>query len=75
MPLDEPTAIALVFAFSMKHTGLALVLAGEVLESEPRVILLIVLATLLQHILAALVDWTMARMKRRREGKAMDYGR
>lgn len=65
MSLDEPSAIALAFAFSMKHTGLALVLAGEVLESEPRVILLIVLATLLQHILAGIVDWTMERMKRR----------
>jgi bile acid:Na+ symporter, BASS family len=66
MSLDEPSFIALVFAFSMKHTGLALVLAGEVLESEPRVILLIVLATLLQHILAGIVDWSMERMKRRR---------
>jgi BASS family bile acid:Na+ symporter len=64
MSLDEPSGIALVFAFSMKHTGLALVLAGEVLESEPRVILLIVLATLLQHILAGIVDWSMVRMKR-----------
>jgi BASS family bile acid:Na+ symporter len=63
--LDRESGIALVFAFSMKHTGLALVLAGEVLESEPRVILLIVLATLLQHILAAIVDWTMERMKER----------
>lgn len=63
--MDRESGIALVFAFSMKHTGLALVLAGEVLESEPRVILLIVLATLLQHILAAIVDWTMERMKRR----------
>lgn len=63
MKLDKPSTIALMFAFSMKHTGLALVLAGEVLESEQRVILLIVLATLLQHILAAIVDWTMDRMK------------
>jgi BASS family bile acid:Na+ symporter len=68
MSLDEPSTIALIFAFSMKHTGLALVLAGEVLESEPRVILLIVLATLLQHILAAIVDWSMERMKRRARG-------
>lgn len=63
MALDRPSAIALVFAYSMKHTGLALVLAGEVLESEPRVILLIVLATLLQHILAGIVDWSMERMR------------
>ena len=65
--LDKESAIALVFAFSMKHTGLALVLAGEVLENEPRVILLIVLATLLQHILAGIVDWTMERMKPERQ--------
>lgn len=63
MSLDKESTIALMFAFSMKHTGLALVLAGEVLESEPRVILLIVLATLLQHILAAIVDWFMAPKK------------
>lgn len=65
MAIDRDSTIALVFALSMKHTGLALVLAGEVLEGEPRVILLIVLATLLQHILAAIVDWTMERMKRK----------
>ncbi len=61
--LDKESTIALVFAFSMKHTGVALVLAGVVLESKPRVVLLIVMATLLQHILAAIVDWTIARMK------------
>ncbi len=54
---------ALIFAFSMKHTGLALVLAGEVLQQEPRVILLIVLATLLQHLLAGCVDWYLERTK------------
>jgi BASS family bile acid:Na+ symporter len=74
MSLDEPSFIALAFAFSMKHTGLALVLAGEVLESEQRVILLIVLATLLQHILAGIVDWSMERIKRRRAGRTMDNG-
>ena len=68
LTLDRGSAVALTFAFSMKHTGLALVLAGEVLASEPRVILLIVLATLLQHIVAALVDWSMDWL-RRREGR------
>jgi BASS family bile acid:Na+ symporter len=63
MSLDMESGIALAYGFSMKHTGLALVLAGEVLESEPRVILLIVLATLLQHILAAMVDWCMTHRK------------
>lgn len=59
--LDRESTTALVFAFSMKHTGLALVLAGEVLQQEPRVILLIVLATLLQHILAGFVDRYLTR--------------
>lgn len=58
---DRESTTALMFAFSMKHTGLALVLAGEVLQQEPRVILLIVLATLLQHILAGCVDWYLVR--------------
>jgi len=49
--------MSLVFGLSMKHTGLALVLAGEVLQKEPRVILMIVVATLLQHIIAGAADW------------------
>ena len=61
---DTQSKTALMFAFSMKHTGLALVLAGEVLQQEPRVILLIVLATLLQHFLAGIVDWFLARHQR-----------
>lgn len=63
MSLDRQSAIALIFAFSMKHTGLALVLAGEVLDHQPQVILLIVLATLLQHVLAALVDTSLERLQ------------
>lgn len=58
--LEQESSTALMFGFSMKHTGLALVLAGEVLQDEPRVILLIVLATLLQHILAGIVDKLLA---------------
>ena len=54
---DSATKTALMFGFSMKHTGLALVLAGDVLHTEPRVILMIVLATLLQHVVAGLADW------------------
>ena len=53
--------IALLFGFSMKHTGLALVLAGEVLQEQPRVIMMIVLATLLQHIVAGVADWYLVR--------------
>ena len=54
--LDQATWISLIFGFSMKHTGLALVLAGEVLQDEPQAILIIVQATLLQHIVAGMVD-------------------
>jgi bile acid:Na+ symporter, BASS family len=48
---------ALLFGLSMKHTGLALVLAGAVLADEPLAIFLIVLATLVQHLLAGVVQW------------------
>lgn len=61
LSLGEDSWISLVFGFSMKHTGLALVLAGEVLQDEPRAILMIVLATLLQHIVAGIVDKWLAR--------------
>jgi hypothetical protein len=40
----------------MKHTGLALLLAGAVLAEERLAILMIVLATLAQHLLAGLVQ-------------------
>lgn len=55
--LPRATALALMFSLSMKHTGLALVLAGEFLHDEPRVILVILLSTLAQHVAAAAVDW------------------
>jgi len=61
LALDKTSATALMFGFSMKHTGLALVLAGHVLHTEPRVILMIVLATLLQHIVAGMADWYFMR--------------
>ncbi len=52
---------ALLFGLSMKHTGLALILAGAVLEDQPLAILIIVLATLEQHLLAAVVQWWLQR--------------
>lgn len=64
LKLGDESRVSLVFGFSMKHTGLALVLAGEVLETEPRVILMIVIATLLQHIIAGVADWFLARQAR-----------
>jgi BASS family bile acid:Na+ symporter len=57
LAVDAASTTALMFGFSMKHTGLALVLAGHVLHTEPRVILMIVLATLLQHLVAGAADW------------------
>jgi BASS family bile acid:Na+ symporter len=59
--LARSTATALVFSLSMKHTGLALVLAGEFLNDQPRVVLVILLSTLAQHIAAAAVDWRLQR--------------
>ena len=59
--LSRASRTALLFSLSMKHTGLALVLAGEVLAERPRVILVIMMATLLQHVSAALIDWRLER--------------
>ena len=57
----DETRSALMFGLSMKHTGLALILAGAVLSDQPLAILLIVLATLMQHLLAGLVQWWLQR--------------
>lgn len=60
--LSRASRTTMLFALSMKHTGLALVLAGEVLaEENPRVILAIGLATLLQHLVAAAIDKWLQR--------------
>lgn len=61
MNLPRQSCIALLFGVSMNHTGLALVLAGEFLEDQPRTILIILLTTLAQHVVAALVDWRLQR--------------
>jgi BASS family bile acid:Na+ symporter len=59
--LRPETRTALLFGLSMKHTGLALILAGAVLNDQPLAILLIVLATLMQHLLAGVVEWFVVR--------------
>jgi BASS family bile acid:Na+ symporter len=59
--LRAETRTALMFGLSMKHTGLALILAGAVLGGQPLAILLIVLATLMQHLLAGVVEWFVVR--------------
>jgi bile acid:Na+ symporter, BASS family len=56
MRLDHETRLSLMFGLGMKHTGLALLLAGAVLAQERLAILMIVLATLAQHLLAGLVQ-------------------
>jgi BASS family bile acid:Na+ symporter len=55
------TRTAVMFGLSMKHTGLALILAGSVLADQPLAILVIVLATLSQHLLAGVVQWFAER--------------
>jgi BASS family bile acid:Na+ symporter len=55
--VQPPTRAALMFGLSMKHTGLALILAGAVLADQPLAILIIVLATLVQHVMAGVVQW------------------
>ena len=64
MKLARPDGLALSFGLSMKHTGLALILAGAVLGDQPIAILLISLATLAQHMLAAAVQWQCFRILR-----------
>jgi BASS family bile acid:Na+ symporter len=59
--VKSPTRAALMFALSMKHTGLALILAGAVLADQPLAILIIVLATFVQHLLAGVVQWWLLR--------------
>ncbi|HEY3391540.1 MAG TPA: bile acid:sodium symporter [Lacipirellulaceae bacterium] len=58
-PVEMRTA--LLFGLSMKHTGLALVLAASVLANQPFAILMLVLATLSQHLCAAFVQWFLQR--------------
>lgn len=57
--LPDETRSALVFGLSMKHTGLALILAGAVLNGQPLAMLMIVLATLMQHLFAGFAHWWM----------------
>jgi bile acid:Na+ symporter, BASS family len=55
--LRPETRTALMFGLSMKHTGLALILASVVLGDQPLAIFMIVLATIMQHLLAGVVQW------------------
>lgn len=60
--LDRPTADALRFSLGMKHTGLAFGLATTAgLADQPAAMLLIVVTTPLQHVVAAIVDAMHAR--------------
>jgi BASS family bile acid:Na+ symporter len=60
------TRAALMFGLSMKHTGLALILAAAVLADQPLAILVILLATLMQHLTAALVQYLWASLSETR---------
>lgn len=62
--LSRPTWMALAFGLSMKHTGLALVLAGSFLQDQPRVILVVLLTTLAQHIAAGAIDLYIQRSRK-----------
>jgi bile acid:Na+ symporter, BASS family len=59
MRLEPDIRSALMFGLGMKHTGLALLLAGAALAEERVAILIIVLATLAQHVLAGLIEWRL----------------
>lgn len=59
--LPPATRAALLFGLSMKHTGLALILADAVLADQPLAMLIIVLATFIQHLLAGIVHWFLQR--------------
>jgi BASS family bile acid:Na+ symporter len=59
LPAEERSALS--FGLSMKHTGLALVLTEAMLTDKKLAILLIVLATLAQHILAGFAQWMQCR--------------
>jgi BASS family bile acid:Na+ symporter len=61
LSLPTETRAALLFGLSMKHTGLALILAGAVLADQPLAILIVVLATFLQHLLAGIVQRFLER--------------
>jgi BASS family bile acid:Na+ symporter len=54
--LPHEMRTALLYSLSMKHTGLALVLAATVLLNQPLAILMIVFAALTQHLCAAFVQ-------------------
>lgn len=53
---NQRDRLAVKFALSMKHTGLALGLASTVLADQPDAILLIIMATPLQHLVAGIVS-------------------
>lgn len=60
--LDSPTRLALLFALSMKHNGLALALAGAMIHDLSPAIPFIIVAILVQHAVAAFVDaWAVRR--------------
>lgn len=53
--MTPPARLALRFALSMKHTGLALALASAFLENDPEANLFIIIATPTQHVVAGII--------------------
>lgn len=68
--LGRSTQIALCFGLGMKHNGLALGLAGTVLADTPGAILLIVVATITQHLIAATLSTVAMRNAAKEQAEA-----
>ncbi|MEN1680568.1 MAG: bile acid:sodium symporter [Planctomycetota bacterium] len=72
--LDRPTRDALRFSLGMKHTGLAFAVAATAgLTGQRAAMLLIVVATPIQHAVAAAMDWAGQKAEaRRQQGEGSD---
>ena len=73
--LDHPTRDALRYALSMKHTGLASAILLSIDHTESVAMLLIVVATPTQHLVAALIDrLASSRAEELSESRIQDAG-
>jgi bile acid:Na+ symporter, BASS family len=70
LPAEMRTA--LLFSLSMKHAGLALVLAASVLAEQPLAILMIIFAALTQHLCAGFVQWFLQHRAKKRPRRKQD---
>lgn len=58
---DKSDKAALMFSLGMNNNGTGLVLAATALAQYPAVLLPIIFYTLIQHIMAGIVDWKLFR--------------